>query len=331
MTVEVTQETFCSLQKAWEALLPSSAGNTLFLTPLWQRTWWETMGTAPESTSSAELLLMAVRQEGELIGIAPLLRSGKNLAFLGSTDLFDYHDFVIRRGREETFYPALMESLAAQEWGQCHLLSVPQGSPTLTFLPRLAQERGWECNVQLEGVAPGLPLPETWDQYLSGLSKKDRHELRRKFRRLSSAVRSTLTTHTATGPQDEQMDKFFLLMRQGRADKQLFLTPDREGFFRAICQQVAQAQILRLCFLEIDNAPVAAALCFDYDGQRLLYNSGFSPEHAWLSVGLLLKAYCLRDAIEQKMTYFDFLRGDEAYKYDLGGQDRKIYEVIIQK
>jgi CelD/BcsL family acetyltransferase involved in cellulose biosynthesis len=92
---------------------------------------------------------------------------------------------------------------------------------------------------------------------------------------------------------------------------------------------MAEQDIIRLFFLEVDGEKVASTLCFDWEGSRLLYNSGFNRDFSEYSVGLLLKVICLRDAIDQGKEYFDFLRGPERYKYQLGCNDREIYEIKI--
>jgi CelD/BcsL family acetyltransferase involved in cellulose biosynthesis len=95
--------------------------------------------------------------------------------------------------------------------------------------------------------------------------------------------------------------------------------------------RTAELDLLRLSFMELDGKPVAASICFDYGSSRLLYNSGNNPEYGYYSVGLLLHALCLREAIEQGKAYFDFLRGAEPYKYHLGGQDRILYQMVVQR
>ncbi len=95
--------------------------------------------------------------------------------------------------------------------------------------------------------------------------------------------------------------------------------------------QLASRDQLKLFFLEVDGARVAACICFDYAGSYLLYNSGYDPEFARLSVGLLNKALCIRDAIEEGRSRFEFLRGTERYKYDLGATDRALYRISAQR
>ncbi|MSQ12619.1 MAG: GNAT family N-acetyltransferase [Dehalococcoidia bacterium] len=333
MTLDIAQETFEGVTPTWDRLLASCDANTLFLTPLWQKTWWETLGSGGPSANGkphAELMLLSLRDGEQPVGVAPMQRMGDTVSFLGDTDVFDYHDFIIRNGCEDAFFTSLCAYLDQQPWRKLYLPSVPEGSPTIEHIRRQAERLSWQCTVEQEDVSPGLALPSTWDGYLAGLSGKDRHELRRKMRRLFAATQPTFQTFTDTSV-DEHVDRFLKLMRDGKQEKQSFLTPEREHFFRVMCRAVSKAGMLRLHFLGIDGVPVAAAMCFDYNGKRLLYNSGFSPEYYSLSVGLLLKALSVQEAIEKGLAYFDFLRGDEPYKYDLGGKNRAVYRITVQR
>jgi CelD/BcsL family acetyltransferase involved in cellulose biosynthesis len=94
---------------------------------------------------------------------------------------------------------------------------------------------------------------------------------------------------------------------------------------------MAQLGLLKLFFMEIDGRPVATSLCFDYARTRLLYNSGYDPELSYYSVGLLLHAMCVKDAIEQGIEYFDFLRGPEPYKAHLGGHQKSLYRMVVKR
>ncbi|MEE8347693.1 MAG: GNAT family N-acetyltransferase, partial [Dehalococcoidia bacterium] len=67
------------------------------------------------------------------------------------------------------------------------------------------------------------------------------------------------------------------------------------------------------------------------NGEALLYNSGYNPDYAYLSVGLLSKALALRKAIEEGRSRFDFLRGPEPYKYDLVARDVAVYRCTVRR
>ena len=326
MTCLTRIDSYQQAEQQWQALLPLCASDTLFTTPQWQKIWWEQFGLG------FEMLLLGFEGDSRFEGIAPLARSNGTITFAGSQDLFDYNDFLVSNEAESRFYSCLITHLEEEKWDTLRLSSLAESSPTLTHLPALAKERGYTVDVQEEDVAPGLDLPSDWEGYLQTLSKKDRHELKRKLRRLYSSEKDVQCYSVSQGDEVESsLEDFFRLMRFSREVKDHFLTGPREQFFRSVAKEMASAGVFRLFFMEIDGQRVSSAMCFDYGHSRLLYNSGYDPEYRYYSVGLLIKAFALRDAIENGKTYFDFLRGSEPYKYDLGGKDRTLYEMVVKR
>ena len=266
-----------------------------------------------------------------VVAIASLAKSGSTISFLGSQDTFDYNDFPIRPGHEEGFYQTLLECMDNQDFQNLSLFSLRDTSSTLVVFPEMARDKGYTVEIEEEDVTSGIALPGTWEEYLALLNKKDRHELRRKLRRMDSQTDWTWYSLSEPVQVAERLGEFISLMRQSRADKDEFMTPEREAFFSRITQRMAELGHLHLYFLEMNGLTVATSLCFDYGGSRLLYNSGYDPEYGYFSVGLLLNAMCLKDAIEQGLEYFDFLRGPEPYKAHLGGQQRSLYQMGVTK
>ena len=85
----------------------------------------------------------------------------------------------------------------------------------------------------------------------------------------------------------------------------------------------------RLWFPDSGRAPIAAFLCLEYGGTVGLYNSGFDPTRARLAPGIVLLAHVIRDAIERGFAIFDFLRGEEPYKYAFGPAPTDLFNVRV--
>ena len=326
LTCSVLPASFPAVSARWQRLVEVEMGghSSIFLTPRWQQAWWAEFGD-----DSQELCLLLLGPEESPHGLAPLVRRDDTLSFLGGSDLCDYHDFVMAGGDTVEVYAGLARCLLAERWLTLDLRSIPEGSPTLRHLPELLRQEGVEVMVGEEGVSPGLSLPASWDEYLASLRKKDRHELRRKLRRLEgSGPHRLVLSSPATFEQD--LVTFLALMRES-PEKLGFLTPEREAFFCRIAAEMQEAGHLRLFFLELKGETVAGVLCFDLGGRRLLYNSGYRMDYHALSVGLTVKALCLRQAIEEGLTYFDFLRGPEPYKHHLGARDVGLYRLVAQR
>lgn len=323
MAYTVTQRSIDDLADTWEALLPRSATDSIFLTPRWQRLWWKHFG------QSAEPLVYALQDGSAIVGVAPMYLRDGELSLMGSTDVCDYGDFVLPAEHCTGALSALFAHIDPLPWSTLVLHSVPGESPTLAYLRGLGPR--YVVDIVQEDVAPQLELPADWDTYLSRLTKKDRHELRRKFRRLDHAGEVRFVTCTDPGALPRDLSDFLRLHRESRDDKAAFMSERMEAFFRDTVTEFLAEGTARLSFLEVNGKRVAAIIAFDYGPDRLLYNSGFDQAYSHLSVGLLLKALSLREAIEAGKRRYDFLRGNEPYKYDLGAHDRPIYQCTVRR
>ena len=297
-----------------------------FTTIQWQQSWWENMGS-----SKNELNLILVKYEGNLLGIAPIMKTEGIISFLGGTDLWDMHDFIVEDGKEQQFFEGFVQYVDSQEWDQIYLESLIAGSPTLEFLIPALQNAGHNTELLPEDQLMGVKLPGDWEEYLSNLTKKDRHELRRKLRKLERETDYDIVQISSAEDVYSHMDIFLDLMGQSREEKSDFLTPSREKFFKQMAYSIARENMLKLFFLSIDDVKIAATFCFDYNDTLYLYNSGHNLDYASLGTGFLLKALCLKMAIEEGKGYYDLLRGSEGYKQHLGAKEQILYKLSVSK
>ena len=325
MGYSIMVESFASLEKSWQELLAACTTNHIFLTPQWQGAWWQAFG------SGSQLLLLSVQRDTELMGIVPLMRQEEKISFIGSSDVCDYMDLIARRGQEVAIFSQLLDYLEPMDWNSIDLQSLLPHSLALSHFAPLAQQRGYLVEITREDVSPQLFLPSSWEKYLSQLKRKDRHELKRKLRRLDQVKSTRFYTIAEKGQLRQELAGFFELFKLSGGEKAGFMTDQRRDFFEAMSHSLAEEGYIRLSFLEVGGILVASALCFDYENELYLYNSGYDPAYASLSVGLLLKVFCLKEGILEGKRRFDFLRGAEPYKYDLGGQDVPIYRCVISR
>jgi CelD/BcsL family acetyltransferase involved in cellulose biosynthesis len=321
MNSQFTTESFDSIYSDWKKLQANSSVSSIFSSPEWSKAWWQQFG------SEAKLHLGAVRYQGKAVGIAPLLVRNDTASFIGSSDICDYLDFVVEPGNEERFFSELLDNLNAEGILRLELVSLRPDSTVLTSLVKIAPRQAWQISCSQEDVSVELALPATWEEYLQLLSSKQRHELKRKLRRLNEE--GELNYRYSTDASRHDVDIFLRLFRDSRQDKAAFLTPQMESFFRAVANAMAEQKLLRLNILELDKKPVAATMCFDYKDTMYLYNSGYEPDYSWLSVGVVSKALCIQDSIERNKKLFDFLKGGEAYKYHLGGHELPLYRCSL--
>ncbi len=322
MAYEVTEESFDSLTFYWLTDLRLKWGS-LFALPAWLKAWWQVFGLGKE------LHLRAVKDEGRVLGVAPLFIEGGKAFLLGSEDICDYLDFAVIPGRESDFFEVLLCYLKAQGVRELKLETLRPDSIVITHLGNIAQRWG---DISAERVATSfeLDLPSTWEEYLGMLQTKQRHELRRKMRRLEEEGKIVYEVVEDKGEVPEYLEQFLSLFAQSREDKASFLTREREEFFHLISQAMAEFGLFRFGVLSLDGRVVAMVMYFDWDNAFYLYNSGYDPEYSFLSVGIISKALCIKEAIKLGRRRFDFLKGEERYKRHLGGREVQLSSFTLK-
>lgn len=295
-----------------------------FVLPPWLDAWWEYFGNGNKPH------VQVVRDGENIIGIAPLMLREKTITFLGNTDVCDYQDFIIKTGAEETFFTGILDGLKASGLLKLELKHVRPDSHVMNSLSRYTKSRGYLFSAMKEETSVEINLPGDFESYLELLSSKQRHEVRRKMRRLNEAGNTSYRLHEKPEEIQGLLDVFFTMFVESRDDKASFLTPQMKDFFVTLTDKLSRAGILKLGVLELDDLKVAIVICFDYNNCRYLYNCGYNPEYTRLSVGVASKVFTIRDGIEKKLKIFDFLKGNEAYKYHLGGKDVPLYRCSIE-
>lgn len=315
MDCTVIQESFDSLASFWADPSHQLRWNSVFVLPAWLKVWWQ------EFEPEAEPYLVTIRQGEKIIGIAPLLIREGSASIIGSADVCDYLDFVVAAGMEEDFFSTLLDDLREKGVKHLDLRSLRPDSTVLTSLVGIAEKQGYEILCQPEDVSLEIDLPATWDGYLETLSKKQRHEVRRKLRRLWETGKVEYRCLEPDQASEDFMDTFLKLFTLSRQEKADFMTARMESFFRSLAKAMTEIGLLRFGLLEVDGLPAAMTMGFDYDDTIYLYNSAYDPQFNSLSVGVLSKALCIKESIEESKKRFDLLKGNEIYKYHLGGRE----------
>ena len=296
---------------------------SVFVLPEWMEVWEESFG------EGAEVRVRTVREGDRVIGIAPLMVKNGAAMLIGDTDVCDYLDFIVTPGTEREFFNAVLDDLKKGGVKQLDLAHVRPDATVMTVLAPLAQGRGHRVETIQENVSYEMDLPGTFEEYLGALNSKQRHEVRRKLRRLNEEGTIEYRFISGGAALDTAMDTFFKMFVESRQDKASFMTEKMGSFFRRLADTMAKAGLLKLGVLELDGKPLAEIMCFDYHDCIYLYNSGYDPAYVSLSAGLLSKVLAIKDSIEKGKKRFDFLKGAETYKSHLGGVAVPLYRCRI--
>ncbi len=325
---------FAGMASEWNALLDRSATPVPFLRHEVASVWWSTLGGG--EWAGGKLWLGTARDtDGSLAAIWPLFMpegpaAGGRLHLIGSFEISDYLDLIAPAERCAEACEALLQAIEPQaDVRGIELYNLPEASPTLTSMEAAATARGWKVNRQRLSPCPVVPLEGGWEAYLARLDKKQRHELRRKLRRADQFPEKVELR--IVSPLDDiqaQMESFLELMAYG-ADKARFLQPAMRRQFLTLTHEAFSCGCLNLAFLDVGGVPAAAYWNFDYRNRLWVYNSGLNPAYASLSPGWVLLAKLIQWAIEHGRREIDLLRGDESYKFRLGGVERWVCRLTL--
>jgi CelD/BcsL family acetyltransferase involved in cellulose biosynthesis len=177
----------------WNTLLAESVTHIPFLRYEYLAAWWATRGGGewPESG----LAIVSAHQGGRLAGIAPLFSAHTQagepaLLLLGSIEISDYLDIITRPADLTVFLAGVLDFIdgpASLDWRLLEWHNLPETSPTLPVLQAEAKKRAWNFTQDRTYHVPSIPLTGDFETYLAGIDKKQRHEIRRKMRRLEQS------------------------------------------------------------------------------------------------------------------------------------------------
>ncbi|MFL5418237.1 MAG: GNAT family N-acetyltransferase [Myxococcales bacterium] len=337
-----------AIETEWSALCDEARAGNVFLGPEWLVPWWKQFGHGREICS------IAVRDGARLVGLLPLFRERvrtggvpvSRVAFLGDGATgCDYLDVISVPGREAEVREKVLAALGELEWDLCDLDGLWRESPTALLLaqrfqsirPTSARAAGMAGpdvpvarDARLRFVCPHIPLTGTWQDFLAGLGRRENLRRREKWLFRQPGVSIEVAT---TEEQAERAVETFLELHRARwsveGGSDGLSDQHHEDFHREAVKRLARRGWLRLYTLYAARRPVASVYGIVRNGTFLYYQSGYDPAWAQKSVGLVLLARTVEDAFAEKLTDFDFLRGNEAYKAQWARAERWTIQVRL--
>ena len=258
--------------------------------------------------------------------IAPIAIKDNIAYFCGSKDVFDFHNLIYDKNINNQSIKLIIDHLLIYDKVlKIELNSIIQKSHLHDCLINLQDD--YDIEFVDEDVSPGISLPDSFDEYLSNLTKKNRHEIRRKIRKFEKNFELKIIN-----ANHENVDKLlleFIRLMKLNPEKKLFLNQDRVNFMSKIIKYSVLEGRGELNFIEINKDLVSTSFAFKNKEKLFVYNSGFNNDYSEYSVGLINHVYNIKNKIKT-YNYIDFLRGDEEYKYRIGCEDRKLLTIKIK-
>ncbi len=325
-----------ALAPEWEALLVAARRPSLSLTPEWLLAWWEVFGS-----DGRELLVMAVRDGDDLVGLAPLQRTAhryfnaiplRRVAFLGTGEpeaeevCSEYLDVVAAPGREREVAAAVWAGLRECEWDEVVLADVPSGSAALAALCERGTEAGHAAETVAMAEATYVPLAGGWEGVLARLGGGTRYRIRKALGDFEAHGR--LTRPDGGDAFLAGLDRLATLHAArwaARGKPGAFATERFRAFHRRFAAAALPRGWVRLLFLEWDGEPVAGHYLFEYGRRVWFYQAGIRPfAIAGTGPGMLLHALAIREAAGRGLAEYDFLKGTAGHKRQWSRTTRRV-------
>jgi CelD/BcsL family acetyltransferase involved in cellulose biosynthesis len=337
-----TLDEFKDCQSAWNRLVLQMAAPTVFCTWEWIYSWWEHFG----ANARRKLFILLIFKEDELVGILPLFRyravlknkwmSGRILSYCGANDLYvDQLDIICAPEHGQISMASVCEYLRT-EYRDWDLLELPLITAESTLARSITKSPFDLCNCGAElspaSVAPFITLSgRTFEEYFLGqFNRKRRHNLRNNWRRLEDiSVKYELPERHA---EFERLNRLFSLHKLRKKKMRMSSTfggQRIEEFHKALLPRIRDQGWLWLRFLQIDTDIIAGAYGFTIAGRVLFYQSGLDPAWDKLGPGTMLIYRSLQEAFMNGNSEYNFLRGNESYKYFWTDTERALYSGFL--
>jgi CelD/BcsL family acetyltransferase involved in cellulose biosynthesis len=328
VTVVHDYDEFVGLEHEWNEAVERARISHPFLRHEWVRTWWDSFGSTSRSREAGlQLHIVVVRNEGAIVGIAPLMRENvviyglpvRRLALLAN-DHTPRTDFVVV-GTEDDVYRAIWSVLRSEmdRWDVLQLTQLPRTSPTISAMSRLASAEHLPIGTWRSGDSPYLELVGNWESYWTTLPSKFRSNVRNRLGRLKAIGEPVLEVLTDTTAIAAALDDTWRLEASGWKDKEgTSIASDRtvQRFYTLLAERGADRGWLRLLFLNAGGKRIAVSYSAVYDRRLFLLKTGHDRDFHTCSPFKLLTYLAAQEAYTRGLREIDFLGDTEPWKQE---------------
>ncbi len=319
------------LEDPWQAVHRADSEATVFTSWAWMR---GRLATLPDPWC----VLVARSAGGGVDGLLPLRfvpapdegDARLTLAMAGSP-LADYTGFLCVPEAQEQALAALASYVQDRlEWQRLEIRDTRDTrlEAFLSLFPpsRFEIQRHEPTPCPYIDLEPFLGLEDPWEGYLRAAPKP---RMRRKIRSDMAGIhRLPGLRHTHVQDDGEAQISTMLKLWQLRWGER----PEAElAQYRSVFLSCFESGRLWLDILWDDDVPISGRLNFLDRKRRSFcdYITCFDPRYSEYSPGIVVAAHAIRAAIRGGYRTFDFLRGDEYYKFALGAKLRHSENVTI--
>jgi CelD/BcsL family acetyltransferase involved in cellulose biosynthesis len=323
-----TIEEFDAARGDWDAAFAADPHASVFVSWAWMRGWLDvtphpwTVLAARENDRSPFVAFLPISIRGSR---SPLRLDQVREIHMAGEPTADYTGFVCSQRTQQAALQAFAEHfMHTLRWDRVRFKEV--NDPRLPLFLAHIPAAGLSVMNYQGTPCPRMRLPDTWEAFVQGLSAATRQSLRKRMRSAEKAFRLTRSSGVdAQQPIDALMQ---MAVWRTRDD------PDPHTWrLHSMLRRCAMDGAAHVLMLWKDQTPVAGVGgLIDRKGASLgVYVTSFNEDFADFSPGRVAVALAIRDAIEMRLKVFDFLRGEEPYKFQFGAESRHNRTALIER
>ena len=309
-----------SLSSRWNELLSNSWSDNVFLTWEWLYSWSEIY-----LKTHRQLFVLLIEEDGKLVGIAPWcirkVRIGplwvRNIEFLGTPEAgSDYLDVIVTKGKEKDVSHILYRYIftySDRNWDVLKLQDLPANSVFSRFFLLEFSKSGKYYEIEAGSFCPAVVLPQNVEEYDKSLSRNRRQQYQRHLRVLQSdnEVNRFRCNDKALLSKDAlSIYKDFYNNRWEREEDDLF------EMLGKLLKNTEKANLIDIDMLQVNGDYVGGLLHLNYNHVKYMYLIAVNKSYKGnISLGNLICVMNIKDAIRDKYREYDFLKGEENYKF----------------
>src|SRR5262245_41651344 len=327
--VEEGSDALTRLRVEWQAMFCVS-GAPPFLSWEWLSTWHRWFGQEKHP------FLLCARESGNLIALLPLCAENrqsslfsprlKRMSFMGEAyGASDYLDILALPGFKQKSADIFIDYLAApRSFDLLELDGMAADSCTLQSLTRrFANDGKFRYSIVPQYVCPRMSLDAGWEDLLERSQRSD--YFKRCIKRLNKIASFEFRVISDVNEIPAAFGRH-LALHVGRwidrGGSSAFRTAEQKGFTFEAAAELARAGMTRFEEIWLEGECRASLFGFESGDCYYFFLSGFDQAWSKYSLGFTLLWLSIREASRRGLKMYDFLRGDENYKFDWSDNPR---------
>jgi len=339
MLIDVIEDfaSFERLKPVWEDVYDADPDAQFFLSWTWLSQW------IPMLSGPWVILAVKPSEDADYVAFFPLrwrLREDPRTGFYNEISMTgnyaaDYTGFICKPEFEERAIGALARHVKRMHWRRINLDYIRTTPARLRmFLSNFSDKRfetreGTRINKRdniNNCICPAVSLPDDWDQYLATSTSSNMRQKLRRFLRQIEADPTFRITHSdrETLERDLKIILKFWVAKWGarKGDRLSSILSSNYNMLK----RCGEADHLFMPMLWRGDEPLGGLASLIDPRKKAIhfYLAGRDESFNDPPPGLVLHAHSIRHAISLGMKSYDFLRGNESYKYSFGAKERHI-------